>query len=67
MSFRESIEWIEVSERLPNDDETVLIKMPESDEPVWLGWHDDQQWYSVDGAEMEGVTAWAAMPSGEAS
>lgn len=63
---RETITWISVSYRLPDDDCTVLVKTPQCDEPVWLGWHDAEGWRSVDAAPYDegDVVAWAAMPSG---
>ena len=34
--MQETIEWVACSERLPDDEETVLLYVPECDEPVWV-------------------------------
>jgi Protein of unknown function (DUF551) len=63
----ESIEWIAVKDRLPDDDTTVLVCSPNSHEPVWLGWYDGCFWFGVDATEYEDdtpVVAWAPMPKG---
>jgi hypothetical protein len=67
----ESIEWIAVKDRLPDDDTTVLVSAPGSDEPVWLGFYDGVYWFSVDGPTYGDpeeiaaeVVAWAPMPKG---
>lgn len=60
----ETLTWHEVTERLPDDDVTVMICAPNLDEPIWLGWHDAGQWHDVSGMEIEGVVRWAEMPSG---
>lgn len=65
--IREVITWYEVGEQLPDDTETVMIHAPSSNEPVWLGWHEDGCWFSIDAAEIEGVERWAHVPTGEAS
>lgn len=65
--LREVIEWHDVGEQLPDDGLTVMVCMPASDEPVWLGWHESDTWFSIDGAELEGVERWAEMPTGEAT
>lgn len=33
----EIIVWHPVSEKLPDDDTTVMLSHPQQDEPVWLG------------------------------
>lgn len=53
--------WIPVDERLPDDDITVLVAISNSDEPVWLGWHDDAGWCSVDAMPIR-VTHWQPIP-----
>ena len=65
----ETITWIPVTERLPDEDETVLIYAPTSDEPVWLGFMSvyTGHWYDADdGYRMtsRAVTHWAAIPKG---
>jgi len=58
----EQLTWHEVTERLPDDNTTVLICVPCSDEPVWLGYHEDGRWLYAEGFEAEGVVRWANMP-----
>lgn len=64
----EQINWIPVTERLPDEDETVLIYAPTSDEPIWLGFMSGAsgRWYDVDGYHLtpRAVTHWAAIPKG---
>lgn len=60
----ETLTWYEVTERLPDDDTTVLVCVPGSDEPVWLGYFEDGQWYYAEAFEAEGVVRWAEMPGG---
>jgi hypothetical protein len=58
------VKWIPVAERLPDDDITVMIATKDTDEPVWLGYHDEHGWTSAtDGVPLdELVTHWAPMP-----
>lgn len=60
----ETLIWHEVTEQLPDDAKTVLYEAPESDEPVWLGYYQDGQWYEAGGFDIEGVVRWAEMPRG---
>jgi hypothetical protein len=68
----ESIEWIAVTDALPDSETTVLVYAPAAlDEPVWLGYHDGESWVSVTGAMYStedeitaSVQAWAPMPRG---
>lgn len=53
--------WIDVSEKLPDSDVTVVVNTPNSSEPVWLGFHDGECWRNVEGFPIT-VTAWAEMP-----
>jgi hypothetical protein len=55
--------WIPVEVRLPDDDLTVVVAITNSDEPVWLGFHDGSGWYSVDAMPIK-VTHWMPMPEG---
>jgi hypothetical protein len=63
---KETIEWIDVKERLPELDTTVLVFVPTSEsEPVWPGSHDGGEWLYADGSSVDGpVTHWAEMPAG---
>lgn len=63
----ETTTWIRVEDQLPDADETVLIHVPEHDEPVWLGYYDDGQWHGVDAMPLGPgmpVTHWAPMLKG---
>ena len=61
----ETITWIDAATDIPDDDTTVLVYIPrEDDEPVWLGYHEDDMWFAIDGAELHGVTHWAHVPAG---
>jgi hypothetical protein len=63
--MNELITWIDAAERLPDDDTTVLLRMPETlNEPVWLGYHCDGAWHLDGGAPAHKVLAWAQMPTG---
>lgn len=61
---RELIDWHDVTQQLPDADITVLICIPYSDEPVWLGWFDGTDWYEVGGGAITDVVRWAHMPAG---
>lgn len=65
----EFITWIYVSERLPDAELTVNIATPYLDEPTWLGFHDGDSWYAVDGRRLEDgdVVAWSPMLVGVAA
>lgn len=57
--------WTPVAERLPDDDITVLIAVKDSDEPVWVGYHDGEDgWCSAsDAIPIDGmVTHWMPLP-----
>lgn len=66
MNATETLTWTPVTEQLPDDDVTVLTEHPIFDEPVWLGYHHDGVWYTVDGNPLPHgmVKAWAEMPVG---
>ena len=55
------MEWITVSDRLPGNETTVLVCVPEDDEPVWLGYREDETWYFVEGRVCR-PTHWAEVP-----
>lgn len=55
--------WIPVEECMPDDDLTVMVALKDADEPVWLGWHDENGWHSVDATPIA-VTHWQQMPEG---
>jgi hypothetical protein len=69
----ESIQWVDVKDQMPDSELTVLVSAPEASEPVWLGYHDGDSWFSVDGMgygneeeQVAQVVAWAEMPKGPA-
>lgn len=60
----EALTWVPVSKRLPDSDLTVLLFNADADEPVWLGYRDDNDgWLYVDAVEAA-PTHWAEMPGG---
>ena len=63
----ETITWHRVSDRLPDDDTTVLVHMTGGSEPVWLGYRDCDIWRDIDSCYIGGeVVAWADLPEGVA-
>jgi hypothetical protein len=56
--------WVGADKALPDDELTVLLFSPTSDETVWPGYHDAGAWYWADGTPADGVTHWAPMPLG---
>lgn len=64
MKRTELITWTPAT-TLPDSDETVLIAIDGESEPIWIGYHDGEQWLLADGAEIVGtVTHWARFPEG---
>jgi hypothetical protein len=65
----EQITWVPVSDRLPDDEETVLLLTPALDEPCWPGYMECDTWFLVDGSRLDisDVTHWAHMPGGPGS
>lgn len=61
--------WITVTpESMPDADETVQIYSPDATDPVWIGYHDGEDWRYVCGGIALGVTHWQPMtepPSGK--
>jgi len=57
----DDVEWIKVSDRLPDDDVTVLIYVPDDNDPVWLGYTDEDGWRYINGASCR-PTHWAEIP-----
>jgi hypothetical protein len=52
--------WMPIAEKMPDDDITVMVACKDADEPVWLGYHDADGWFSAtDGVELTKiVTHW---------
>lgn len=59
----EQITWHAVADRLPDDEQTVLICTDGTSEPVWIGYRDGDNWRDTEGFVVN-VTAWAEMPRG---
>lgn len=65
----ETIEWVPVAERLPDDEQTVLICTTGTAEPVWLGYYytqegrNEAEWRDTEGDAVN-VTHWSPMPAG---
>lgn len=55
--------WIPVTERLPDDGESVMIAMKDASEPVWIGFHEGERWFSDDAVEQR-VTHWMPIIEG---
>ena len=55
--------WTRCADRMPDDDQTVLIVMDDGE--VWTGWHDgDHGWRYVSGDPVNCVvTHWAEFPA----
>ena len=64
----ETIEWIAVSERMPDAMETVLLHVayePHVGSEVLIGFWDGGRWADVEADRLHGVVqAWAEMPKG---
>jgi hypothetical protein len=63
----EIITWTPTkTNQLPDDEITVLINIQDHDEPVWMGYHEDNCWYLVDGTALkaDAVVEWAYLPEG---
>lgn len=58
----ENIKWND-AQVLPDDNTTVLLFSPDYDEPVWIGYHEDDKWF-VDNGDVISVTHWADLPYG---
>lgn len=61
----EQIEWVACSERLPDDEEMVLLCPAGQDDDVWAGWRDGDGWRWANGWPVRGeITHWAAWLKG---
>lgn len=48
---------------LPDSDITVMVFHPDWDEPIWVGYHDGEEWLWVDGATCDPQpTHWMDFP-----
>jgi len=49
--------WI--TDSLPDEETTVLMRLPNSDYPVWPGFREDNEWNTCDGSTLDGpVQGW---------
>ena len=65
MANCETVTWVDTLVAMPDDDLTVLIWSASSDQGVWIGYRDVDDWRFVDGARcLELVTHWAKLPEG---
>jgi hypothetical protein len=49
--------WI--TSELPDSDMTVLMRLKDSENPIWPGFHDGESWRTADAATVEGpVLGW---------
>lgn len=64
--FIESIHWQLCRDAMPDSDQTVLCAFgDEADDPVWLGYHDGDEWCDVSALPFTvEVLAWARVPVG---
>lgn len=53
--------WISCSDRLPDSDQTVLICSASWENPVWMGYHDGNEWRCIDAFPCA-PTHWAELP-----
>lgn len=64
-SSQEVITWISCANcYLPDADTTVLMRLPDCDERVWLGYWNGDHWLTVDGMKAGRVSHWADVPAG---
>ncbi len=54
--------WKRSGVELPPKDETVLVYHEYAEEPVWLGYHDGQEWRYADGGSCRPLF-WSALPT----
>jgi hypothetical protein len=62
-AMQELLTWKEAAADLPDADLTVIVRLRNNEEPVWLGYFDGDQWCDLDGQPVE-VVRWAEMPLG---
>jgi hypothetical protein len=56
------VNWIDVNDRMPDDDTIVLIHAPDANEPIWLGYHDGGDGWRLAEGFMARVTHWMELP-----
>ena len=61
----EVITWISCADdHLPDADTSVLIRMLDSDERVWIGYWNGYDWITAEGFVAGRVSHWADIPAG---
>lgn len=63
--LRDQKGWKRCLDELPESDLTVLAYASGSDEPIWLAYHDGENWIGVEGGELAGrdiPTHWMDFP-----
>jgi hypothetical protein len=59
-----TIQWYSIdADGLPDEGLLVLIANAQANEPVWIGYIEDGEWYLADGARAY-PTHWSEMPEG---
>ena len=56
------VNWVGIDCGLPDSDTTVMVCIRGNDEPVWMGFHDGETWFSVDAITID-VTHQADLPA----
>lgn len=59
----EVITWVSCTDEMPDADMAVLVRTPDSDERVWIGWFDGEKW-KMEAGFAGRVTHWADIPNG---
>lgn len=65
--FMKKMQWIPVSERLPEDNRTVLVTWQDGFYPVHAAFYENRMWYICDTPDdpaqyNNSVTAWMPLP-----
>jgi hypothetical protein len=63
MSEPITIAWQPCEDELPEPHRAVLVHLSDTDELVWIGYHDGGFWRGVDDIKFAGeITHWADLP-----
>jgi len=60
----EVITWVSCADELPDSDTSVLIRMLDSDDRVWIGYWDGETWLTAEGFKAGRVSHWSDIPAG---
>lgn len=57
-------QWIPCTQGLPDSETTVMTFAPDSNEPIWPGYHDGDSWFDVAGQPIDdaAITHWMEFP-----